>query len=148
MSLFKRIVVPVDFSNNSEVVIPVALDLAEKYGAELHLVHVLNFPPELKRGGKLTREGDALVKDFREAAEGEMHEYYDRNFKNYPHYKMHICVGDPAIEIVDYAREVQADLVVQATHGRTGLAHMLLGSTAEKVLRAGPCPVLTVKVAQ
>lgn len=149
MSMINRIVLPVDFSNNSEAVIPLALDLAERYSAEVHLIHVLNFPRELKRGESLTSEGSALIDDFRKAAEAEMHEYYDRNFESHPNVKskIEICVGVPADEVIRYARDNQADLIVQATHGRSGIAHVLLGSTAEKVLRRATCPVMTVRVA-
>ena len=90
MSMINRIVLPVDFSNNSEAVIPLALDLAERYSAEVHLIHVLNFPRELKRGESLTSEGSALIDDFRKAAEAEMHEYYDRNFESHPNVKSKI----------------------------------------------------------
>lgn len=55
------------------------------------------------------------------------------------------AIGKPFVEIVRAAKERDADLIVIGTHGRTGLAHMLIGSTAEKVVRMAPCPVLTVK---
>ena len=86
---------------------------------------------------------------IRKAAEAEMHEYYDRNFESHPNVKskIEICVGVPADEVIRYARDNQADLIVQATHGRSGIAHVLLGSTAEKVLRRATCPVMTVRVA-
>jgi Universal stress protein UspA and related nucleotide-binding proteins len=60
-------------------------------------------------------------------------------------WKVEIAIGRPADTIVRLARERRADLIVMATHGRTGLEHMVLGSVAEKVVRLAPCPVLTVK---
>ena len=54
-------------------------------------------------------------------------------------------VGAPHVEIVRYARQQDIDLIVQSTHGRTGLSHALIGSTAEKIVQMAPCPVMTVK---
>ena len=56
-----------------------------------------------------------------------------------------VLSGEPFVEIIRYARQENADLIVMATHGRTGIEHMLLGSVAEKVVRKSPCPVLTIK---
>ena len=56
-----------------------------------------------------------------------------------------VRIGSAFLEIIQYAKEVQADLIVVGTHGRTGLKHMIIGSVAEKVVRKAPCPVLSVK---
>ncbi len=146
MISLKRILMPTDFSEFSEAAKNYACSFAEKFGAELHLLHVLQdlvamapepgmaFPPpgdymkELQASAEQAlakRPGDALPEDFPVVRD--------------------VIQGTPFLEIIRYAKQHDIDLIVMGTHGRSGLAHVLLGSVAEKVVRKSPCPVLTVR---
>lgn len=136
----RRILVPTDFSEYSAEAMKYACALAEKFDAELHLLHVLEMhvssTPVFAGGLALSPH----VQESREAAEKSL---------------LHIAsgrqairatvVGPPFLEILRYARDHQIDLIVMGTHGRSGLAHVLLGSVAERVVRKSFCPVMTVR---
>lgn len=141
----KRILVPLDFSSFSDAALEYARALAESFGAELHLIHVLEDPAPYAR----KTESLAMVAQLREemqrdaeaqiAAAMKSHEAGDVRLRH------SIAWGEPFVNIVRYARDNQIDLIVMGTHGRGAVEHMLLGSVAEKVLRKAPCPVLTVR---
>lgn len=136
----KRILAPTDFSEYSSEAIGYACALAEKFGAELHLLHVLEVhagsTPVFAGGLALTPR----VQESREAAETELKKVApDRE-------AVRATVEGPAfLGIVRYAKENNIDLIVMGTHGRSGLAHVMIGSVAERVVRKAPCPVLTVR---
>jgi nucleotide-binding universal stress UspA family protein len=130
---------PTDFSDRSGCAYQLACALARDYGARLVLLHVK--PPDVIYG-----EGYVLPPD----PEAERCELLNRLEGLRPPdltsevYRV-LQEGSPTEEILRTAEEVQADLIVMGTHGRTGLERLLLGSVAEAVLRQAPCPVLTVK---
>jgi nucleotide-binding universal stress UspA family protein len=144
MSEYRLILCPVDFSKPSQRALETALDLAARLGAELRVIHVYQLPASaLPEGvvetpadieavleGRLTKELAAFVKPA--SAQGVK-------------ITTGVCEGMPYVEIVEAADELGADLIVMGTHGRTGLAHLLLGSVAERVLRISNVPVLTVR---
>ena len=141
----RRILFPTDFSEHADHAWPFALYFAQEFGAEVHLVHVVTPPPPLVEGysanfdpeqitSALTAEANASIDRLLKAVQG-------RNLT----FQREIRVGVDFHEIINYARTRQIDLIVMATHGRTGLAHVLVGSVAEKVVRKAPCPVLTIK---
>lgn len=141
----RRILFPTDFSEHADYAWPFALQFAQEFGAEVHLLHVVAPPPRLtgaysanfdpeKFAAALTAEATASLDRLVQAAAG-------RNVA----FCTEVRVGVDFHEIIAYARSRQIDLIVMATHGRTGLAHALVGSVAEKVVRKAPCPVLTVK---
>lgn len=144
MIVLKKILVPTDFSECSEAAVRYGRALAAAFGASLHLLHVVQdpytqpwsaeaFPAPL---GDLLEQWQAqarqrLVELLPEAERGSA--------------MIAVQVGSPFYEIVRYAGEQNADLIVIGTHGRGPIGHMLLGSVAEKVVRKAPCPVLTVR---
>jgi nucleotide-binding universal stress UspA family protein len=142
MERLKKILAPTDLSDTSVAGIRYALDLARLSGAEVTIYHVIG-PEELRRNGY--RE---LLRDPVGATESEL-----RRFLNYHCGDLLPCVetrtsvelGTPETNIVDRAKASRADLIVLTTHGRTGLAHVLLGSVAERVVRHAECPVLTIR---
>ena len=146
---FHRILVPYDFSDHARAALDLARDLASRLGCDLRLVHVIQAFPYVHTYPSylgavalpppdLTELRDSLEKSLGEVAAE---------------------ISDPAIEVetdvvVDgniagaickRAEEIGADLIVMGTHGRTGLAHVFLGSVAERTLRKAPCAVVTVK---
>lgn len=142
----KRILAPIDFSDFSELSLKYACALAGPFGAELHLLHVVQdlvaMLPE--PGFAFPPPGD-YVEDQRRCAEEMMAKMPDLAWTEGLAVVRRTCQGPPFLEIIRYAREHAIDLIVLSTHGRSGLAHVLLGSVAEKVVRKAPCPVLTVR---
>jgi universal stress protein A len=139
----KRILFPFDFSDVGREALPLAISLARDSGAVLSVVYVHERPVELlsEEGIPVTgQEMDptALTNQLREAIPadpGATCEY-------------HVLSGSPASEIVRFAKQTNADLIVMSTHGRRGLSHLLMGSVAEAVVRNAPCPVLTHRAAR
>jgi len=89
---------------------------------------------------------DKFSQSISDAVEKEMQTLKEKDLKGYPKYEGMIVHGTPFLEILRTAKEKNAELIVVGTHGRTGLDHVLFGSTAEKVVRRAPCPVLSVRL--
>jgi len=140
----KKILVPIDFSNLSKDALPYALLLAGHFGAELLLLHIVEqFPIDSLLGRELTHQTTVpLMKQ----AEADL-ERMVRELGEASGVKATAVVrgGTPFAEICDAAKTGSADLIVLTTHGYTGLKHVWLGSTAERVVRHAPCPVLVVR---
>ena len=144
-----RILVPVDFSDPGRETLPIARTLASTYGAELQLVHVLSelLHPAFYNMG-VTRISD-LEHDILGRTESALRELLpetdDGHGAAWAPAEVHALEGHPGHEIIRFSRDHDCDLIVMATHGFTGMKHLLLGSTAEKVLAGADCPVLVVK---
>jgi nucleotide-binding universal stress UspA family protein len=89
---------------------------------------------------------DKFNRNLTDATEREMKAFCEREFADFKGYEAMIVNGTPFLEILRTAKEKEVDLIVVGTHGRTGLDHVLFGSTAEKVVRKAPCPVLSVRM--
>jgi nucleotide-binding universal stress UspA family protein len=138
-----RILVPVDLSEQSALVVDHAVALAEAYDASLDLLHVVEeaaFPTAYGMDPLSPTHPDVQAR-AREALSALVDEGAETDVP----IRSHILSGYAARDIVDFASEHAADLVVMATHGRTGLERFLIGSVTEKVVRSAPCPVFTVK---
>lgn len=140
----KRILLPTDFSDYSANATKYACELATRFDAELHLLHALEIQsttPSFVMGLAIpsyTHESQAAVE---KAMTGVLDSQWSAN-RTVVHA---IVEGSPKVEIIQYARKHAIDLIVLATHGRTGLSHVIMGSVAEAVVRTAPCPVLTVR---
>lgn len=141
-----KILVPTDFSPYAEAAMRYALDLAQDYSAELLLLHVI---PE--------RDLRAIF-DYPLGfpLEQVLHEYQDKAEQHCAQVAAQaqhqgipvtplVSFGVPYEKIVQVAKDHHVDLLIIATHGRTGLSHAMLGSVAERVVRLAPCPVVTIK---
>jgi nucleotide-binding universal stress UspA family protein len=141
----KRILIPTDFSDVSEAALRYGLMLSGRLGSSLHLLHVLEDP----LSNTALAQGYALPTDFIQQVERNARERLGKLLTEKERVTFRaegtIREGSPFVEIVRYAREQQIDLIVMGTHGRGPIAHMLLGSVAEQVLRKAPCPVLVVR---
>ena len=139
------IVFPTDFSNVSIGALPWALDMADTLDASIHCVYVVEEPQiysTLDMGAVAIPTAGELV----ESAESRMKVFATEHLNNSPHgHKTKVVVGHSATEIVNYANEVDARLIVMTTHGYRGMKHVLLGSTTEDVLRHASCPVLSIR---
>jgi universal stress protein A len=146
MPQIKRILVPTDFSHPSDVAVTYAIDLACKYRASIHLVHVMeemNFMAAYPDG--FFAEIPALRDKLRGEAESRLLEAARRCSAVGIQTTTQVADGRPARVISEQALERGIELIVMGTHGRSGVAHFLLGSVAEHVVRTAPCPVFTVR---
>jgi nucleotide-binding universal stress UspA family protein len=137
-----RVLVPIDFSDASESAVQHAKEIAFTYGAEIDLLHVVE-PPFYPSayGIDATAFPTQEVVDRVEKQLGDM----ARDEIGYEHIMVEATVGHPPSEILNYVDENEVDLIVIATHGRTGLERALLGSVTERVLRRSPVPTFVVK---
>jgi len=144
MAAITKIVVGTDFSEASERALGLALELAERAKASIELVHAYSVP-----SFNLPIEGAVMASaTFVAEQSAKLQQQLDavvaQHAKPGLRLSAHLRDGTPHQELCDFARKVGADLIVVGTHGRSGPAHVLLGSVAERVLRVAPCPVLTV----
>jgi nucleotide-binding universal stress UspA family protein len=137
-----RICVPVDFSDTSTAALKYAKALAEAFGARLHILHVLiNWVPETD-----VPISPQVYEQFEQSARTRLDGLLTAEEREKYHAQLDLINGTSEfLEIIRYARENEIDLLVMGTHGRGAIAHILLGSVAEKVVRKAPCPVLTVR---
>jgi len=141
MITLKKIMVPTDFSEQSDRVVRYGTELASRFGAELHLLHAVEAVPIMYGEGAYgPPENEAEL----EAVAARHLEEVNVEADNVDVVRK-VVHGHPFVEIVRYAKEHDIGLIVIGTHGRGAIAHMLLGSVAEKVVRKAPCPVLTVR---
>ena len=145
MITLQKILVATDFSSFSEQALEFALVLAEKFQAKLYVVHVWELPmtgsllpPEPYPESVLTEEQKAGEEHWTKVT----NELGASAFDAEPVF----VFGKPYLAIVKAAADLDVDLIVLGSHGRSGISHLLLGSVAEKVVRLAPCPVFTVKV--
>lgn len=147
-----KILVPADYSDASRRALDYALFLAERFDAQVEVLHVWEMPayvrPDLVlweegteehrkplhevAGQRATREMDEFLRPLTEPARRRITE--------------HLRSGDPIDTILDVASSGSADLIVMGTHGRSGVSHLVLGSVAEKIVRRASCPVLTLRI--
>lgn len=149
MLTLKTVLVPTDFSEASESALRYGKAMAEAFGAALHVVHVMEdllahaWAAEVYVSS-MPQLRDEIEKESRQRLDTLLPEDERRRFRA----ETALLAGNPFIEIIRYAKAHEVDLIVMGTHGRGPIAHMLLGSVAEKVVRKSPCPVLTVREAQ
>jgi nucleotide-binding universal stress UspA family protein len=138
MMTVKRILVPTDFSEASDAALTYGIGVAQAFGAQLYLLHV---PGETG----VNFEADFPMVQFENATRERLETLVSKEeaTKLRPEYVLRL--GAPSEQIVRYAADRDIDLIVMGTHGRGGVAHMVMGSVAEKVVRTAPCPVLTVR---
>ena len=141
----QKILLPTDFSDYSAAATKYACELASRFDSELHLLHSLEHhlasTPDFGMGFNLPR----YINESRAAAEKALAGVLDPKWLAGRTVIQAVVEGSPKVEIIRYARNQKIDLIVLATHCRTGLAHVIMGSVAETVVRTAPCPVLTVR---
>jgi nucleotide-binding universal stress UspA family protein len=142
----RSILAPTDFSQHSDTAVKYACELAEKFQAKLHLLNVL---AEVIPVGPDPMLAPVLSPEYYQETEQAAREALANLLK--PEWGKPASVettvkwGVPVDAVIDFAAAHAVDLIVIATHGRTGLSHVLLGSVAERIVREAPCPVLTIR---
>jgi len=145
MALFESILVPIDFSPQSDRAADVAVELAKEMGAEIHLLHVYGVPVGVAGPGIYdTALPVTVMADLRDSAAKALEERVARLAAAGVKVSGLVREGIPAQSIIEVAEEVGAGLIVMGTRGLSGLKHVLLGSVAERTIRHTSCPVLTV----
>jgi nucleotide-binding universal stress UspA family protein len=149
MLTLKTVLVPTDFSDASESALRYGKAMARAFGASLHVVHVME---DLLAHAWAAEVYVATMPQLRDEIEKESRQRLGTLLTDGERTELRaetaLLAGNPFLEIVRYAKAHNIDLIVMGTHGRGPIAHMLLGSVAEKVVRKSPCPVLTVREAQ
>ena len=141
----KKILFPIDFTENSSKILPFVLSMSEKYNSMIYLLHVVedlskwgvgSFVPHLPL--------DSFKKDAMEGAKKAMDQVCDQQLESCPNFQRMIVYGDPTLEILKTIESEGIDLVVMGTHGRKGLEHTIFGSVAENVVKRSGVPVLVI----
>ncbi|MGZ4983860.1 MAG: universal stress protein [Chthoniobacterales bacterium] len=140
----KHILIPIDFSEHSRAALRYAVALAKRFGAKVTLLNVVYPQYYATNAEYMVYDYALLLDETRKSAKRNLMEFVRNTaFQGVP-FTTRVIEGHPGQKIVEYAKKHGADMIVNATHGRTGLAHVLLGSTAEHIVRYGKCPVLVV----
>ncbi len=140
----KKILVPIDFSDYSKNALKYAVNFAKKFDAKIYLIYVIEpviYPADFSMGQVALPSVDT---EMNSRAKEELDMLAKREITDLEIATL-IKTGKPFVEIVETAFEEDIDLIIIATHGHTGIEHVLFGSTAEKVVRKAPCPVLTIR---
>lgn len=148
-NLFRNIAYCTDFSEHADEAFMVAKDIAWRYGATLHILHVtVNFslsPPVHETYIPIEYDPN-FMEQMAEAARGSITSRYINQLKENQAHTVHLLAGYPASEIVRFSGENAIDLIVMGSHGLSGIAHTLFGSTADRVVQKAPCSVLAVRM--
>lgn len=140
-----RILVPLDFSNPSRRALQFAREWAGRFGSEICLLHVIEPVTSVTAFGAEPVVPLVSPVDLRAPVQEELAKLAEDEFPSSMKVSAHVREGAPYDQIAAAARDLGADLIIISTHGRTGISHALLGSTAERVVRHAPCPVLTLR---
>jgi len=146
MKPFEKILTAIDFSESSEFAFEYALTLARQFQAELTVMHVINEPVDLRGFYVPHISFEQLEKEIEEGAEKMMEKFCQTKMGDFTRYTTEVVAGIPYEEILKKAADTGSSLIVLGTHGRTGIDHLIFGSTAERVVRSAACPVLTIRM--
>ena len=141
----RKILVPIDFSDYSKNSLKYAASFANKFSAEITLIYVVEpviYPPDFSMGQIAIPSVNA---EWDLKANEQLEKLGKQEIPESIKVSIIIKTGKPFLEIIDTAAEENIDLIIISTHGHSGVEHILFGSTAEKVVRKAPCPVLTLR---
>ena len=139
--LYRNILCPVDFDANSPVALEFAGRVAQESGGRIFLLHVVPWAV-----ATAPIDASEVLAELKQSATVRLRRLAEETLDARVPVEVVVTVaGDAGAEIVRTAKEWKADIIVMATHGRKGLSHLILGSSAERVVREAPCPVLTLR---
>ena len=144
MKEIKKVLFPVDLTENSSKILPYVLSISEKYDSMIYLLHVVQ---DLNKWGTIYvphPSMDIFQKEAIEGAQKALDKVCEEQLQSCPNFQKILVSGDPAAEILRTVDSEEIDLVIMGTHGRKGLEHTLFGSVAENVVKKSPVPVLIV----
>ena len=140
-----KVLVPIDFSDYSKSALKYAVNFAKIFKADMFLIYVVEpiiYPPDFSMGQIAI---PSVSTEWDERAKEELDKLAKTEISSDVNVKTIIKTGKPFVEIIETATEENIDLIIIATHGHSGVEHILFGSTAEKVVRKASCPVLTLR---
>jgi nucleotide-binding universal stress UspA family protein len=141
----RQILVPIDFSVHSKNALKYAVPMAGQFSAALHLVYVVEptiYPADLGFGQVVLPR---VEEELRQKGAQELQVLIEREIGGAVPATYAVRTGNPHHEILAEAEELKVDLIIVATHGHSGVEHMLFGSTADRIVHHAPCPVLTIR---
>jgi nucleotide-binding universal stress UspA family protein len=141
----RHILAPTDFSEHATQAVTAACELAQTFGAKLTVLHVVEPPSYLVDSHASAHQGPLVLKALEEQARRELAHLPSQTPGAQVAIRRRVMVGVAYQRITETAASEPVDLIVMATHGRTGLKHLLLGSVTERVVRLAPCPVFTIR---
>ncbi|PLX30922.1 MAG: universal stress protein [Ignavibacteria bacterium] len=145
MPRIHRIVVPIDFSDYSKEAFRYAIEFAQTFNASIVLVYVVEpvvYPSDFSFGQIALPSMDQELRDH---SLEQLQKMIQNDVPEGISASGAVRSGKPFVEIIKLSKEIEADLIIIATHGHSGIEHVLFGSTAEKVVRKAPCPVLSIR---
>jgi nucleotide-binding universal stress UspA family protein len=145
MKPFEKLLVPTDFSEPAHAAMLLGADLSRRYAASMTLVHTYDLVAYALPDGYVMYTSPQLDRMLEELERRLADARRNAELAGALHVETRLLQGPAASEICAFAADGDFDLIVMGTHGRTGLKHFLMGSVAERVVRAAPCPVLTVR---
>jgi nucleotide-binding universal stress UspA family protein len=147
--IWKTLLVPHDFSASANHALAIARDEAKAHGAKILLLHVVDLPTQLKPDTVIVPDASGApinLKDYAVTqAENHLNDLVARVAKDGVNATPFIRIGNAVDEITNFVSENGVDLIVMGTHGRSGLAHLLVGSVTERIVRMSKVPVLTIR---
>ena len=144
MIKIKKILFPLDLTENSSKILPYVLSISEKYDSIIYLLHVVQ---DLNRWGKLYvphPSMDKFQKEAIEVAKKAMDRVCENELQSCPNFQKRVVSGDTVDEILKVVESEDIDLLIMGTHGRKGLEHTIFGSVADNVVKKSPVPVLVI----
>lgn len=144
MKTIRHILYATDFSESSGPAADYALTVTKLSGATLQVLHVVGEMADARRSMIPPSALEQLEKEVEVQAIREMEIFCKARFEGKVAYQSHVIVGNPFQEILQFAKSNQVDLIILGTHGRTGIEHVIVGSTAERIVRRSSVPVLVV----
>ncbi len=142
----EKILFPTDFSEGSYHALPYVVDLAKHYNAKLYIIHVIHDIFKATDSHIPHISSDEIYKEISDWAGKEIEKCCVEALRGLQNVEKMVLKGVPYEEIIKLAEKEEADMIVIGTYGRKGLERLLFGSTAEKVVRNAPCPVMTVRL--
>jgi len=140
----KKILFPVDLTDNCTKILPYVLSMAEKYGSQICLLHVVEDIARWGIGYMPHPSMKSLQEEAQTAAEKALDKLCNQDMQSCPNFKRVLVSGDPATEILKAVDKEEIDLIIMGTHGRKGLEHTIFGSVAENVVKKSPVPITVV----
>lgn len=140
----EKILVPIDFSDFSKEALDKALALAEDYAATVVVLHVM-LEPQISMPYEVYVDWEKIKSEVSQDSEKHMSQLITDDLKQRFNIKPVTVWGDPALKILEVAKDEGVDLVVMATHGRTGLSRVFMGSVADRIVRKAHCPVMVIR---
>lgn len=141
----ERILFPTDFSEGSQHAVPYAVDFSKHYNAKLYILHIVHDFTQATYSHIPHISSDKIFDEITAWAKKEIDRCCIEDVRELPSVERSVLQGVPYEEIVKFAEDRKIDLIVMGTYGKSGLEKFIFGSTAERVVRKAPCPVLTVR---